>query len=222
MGWRLVPMVPMVGALVLAGCGIRKPETPCEWAVQDPSLSLLDEIKRAEDIVIRHVDATGYGPGSVRRRETRERCEARLYAAIANSRKISIDEVREARRQLDHRGFDWLVNLPMAFFTFGIAVVMRRRVQARFPDDRRARVFAIALLSLGLSILVIGVGQVWAFTVEGVRIGNDHLSYRGLRIPWGKHRVETFTLAMLTMWLLAAIPAPRTHLWHRRHSGTNP
>jgi hypothetical protein len=213
----------MVCALVLAGCGIRKPETPCEWAVQDPSISLLDQIQRAEDIVIRHVDGSGSGgPGSIRRRETRARCEAHLFAAIANSRKISVDEVLVARRQLDRRGFDWLVNLPMAVFTFAVAVVMRRRVQTRFPDDPLPRVVAIALLSLGLSILVIGVGQVWAFAVEGIRIGHDHLSYRGLRIPWGKHRAETFTLAMLTMGLIAAIPAPRTHLRHPPHPGTNP
>jgi hypothetical protein len=207
-------MVPTVGAVVLAvvlaGCGIRKPATPCEW-VPASQASLIEDIKRAEDIAIRHVDATGYGPGSIRRRETATGCEAHLFAAIANSRKISVDEVREARRQLDHRGFDWLVNLPMAVFTFGIAVIMRRRVRLRFPDDRLPRIVAIALLSVGLSVLVIGLGQVWAFAVEGVRIGNDHLSYRGLRIPWGKHRVETFTLAMLTMWLVAAIPAPRTH-----------
>jgi hypothetical protein len=201
----------MVGALVLAGCGIRKPETPCEWAVQDPSISLLDQITRAEDIVIRHVDATGYGPGSIRRRETARRCEAHLFAAIANSRNISIDEVREARRLLDHRGFDWLVNLPMMLFTMAAALLTTRAVRRRFPDDRLPRMVAIVLLSVGLGVLVIGIGQIWAFAVEGVRIGNDHLSYRGLRIPWGKHRVETFTLAMVAMWLIATIPAPRTH-----------
>jgi hypothetical protein len=70
---------------------------------------------------------------------------------------------------------------------------------------------------LGLGVLVIGVGQLWAFTVEGLRIGNDHLGHRGLRIPWGKHRSLTFTLAMLAMWVIAAIPAPRTHLGHARH-----
>jgi len=223
-GWCLV-LVPMVGAVVLAGCGIRKPDTACEWITANPSASLLDDIKRAEDIAIRHIDGQSYGAGTMVRRESHQRCEARLIAAIADSRQISIDAVRQARLQLDHRGFDWLVNLPMALFTLATALLVTRAVRSRFPDDRPPRVAAIVLLSVGLGILVIGIGQLWAFAVEGVRIGNDHLGHRGLRIPWGKHRGTTFVLAMLSLWLIAAMPAPGTHLRHARPSrylGTSP
>lgn len=211
----------MVGALVLAGCGIRKPDTACEWVVANSSETLIDDIKRAEEISIRHSDAKPYGAV---RRESRDRCEALLFSAIADSRHISVDQVRHARKQLDHRGFDWLVNLPMALITLAAAVLMTRAARARFPDDRMPRVGAIVVLSVGLGILVIGVGQLWAFAVEAVRVGNDHLSYRGLRIPWGKHRATTFALALLSMWVIAAMPAraPGTHLRHPRHPGTNP
>lgn len=161
------------------------------------------------------------GVGVVRR-ESRQRCEALLFAAIADSRNITIDEVRQARTELDHRAFDWLVNLPMALFTLAAAFLMTGTVRRRFPDDRVPRLAAIMLLSIGLGILVIGVGQLWAFTVEGIRIGNDHLGHRGLRIPWGKHRAVTFTLAMFAMWVIAAMPALGTHLRHPRHPGTNP
>ena len=200
----------VVAAVLVAACGIRKPDTPCEWVATAASRSLLDDIKHAEDIVIRHVDAKGYGPGSIRRREIRERCEAHVFAAIANSRKIGVDDVRAARRLLDQRGFDWLVNVPMMLFTIAAALVMTRSVRHRFPDDRLPRMAAIVLLSVGLGVLVIGIGQVWAFAVETVRIGNDHLSYRGLRIPWGKHRDVTFALAVITMWVIAAMPRRRT------------
>ena len=212
----------MVGALVLAACGNRKPPTPCEWTARSHSASLIEDIKRAEDLAIRHVDAMRYGAGTVRRREAHERCEATLFAAISNARMISVEAVRDARRQLDQRGFDWLVNLPMAGFTIATALVMLRMVRKRFPDDRWPRVVGIVLLSVGLGALVIGVGQVWAFAVEAVRIGNDHLGHRGLRIPWGKHRAVTFTLAMLAMWMIAALPAPGTYLRHPRHPGTEP
>ena len=105
-----------------------------------------------------------------------------MFASIADSHNISLDEVRRARTQLDHRGFDWLVNVPMALFTV-------------------------------------------AGAVEVIRIGNDHLGHRGLRIPWGKHRGMTFALVVVTMWVIAAMPALRTHLRHprhRRHPGTSP
>ena len=210
----------MVGALVLGACTIRSSETPCTW-VSDSSASLHEEIKRAEDISIRHTDAKNLGVGAVRR-ETRHRCEAELFAAIANSRSISVDAVLAARRELDQRGFDWLVNLPMAGFTIAAVLTALRRVRNRFPDDQLARVVAIVLLSVGLGVLVIGVGQVWAFAVEAVRIGNDHLGHRGLRIPWRKHRATTFALVVLTTWAAAAMPVLRGHLRHPRHPGTNP
>ena len=210
-------MVPLVGAAVLAACGIRNPPTPCEWIPSQSSL--IEDIKRAEDIAIRHVDARALGAGTVRRREAHEQCEARLFAAIGDSRNITIGEVRNARRQLDQRGFDWLVNLPMAVFTIALAFLTARAVRHRFPDDRRARVVAIVLLSIGVGILVIGLGQIWAFVVEAVRIGNDHLGHRGSRIAWGQHRTMTFALALITVWTMAALG---THLRHLRHPGTRP
>jgi hypothetical protein len=67
--------------IVLATCGIRKPETACEWVAPRSSETLLDDIKRAEDIAIRHVDAKTLGAGTLRRRETHQQCEARLFGA---------------------------------------------------------------------------------------------------------------------------------------------
>ena len=207
----LVTAISCFAIAALAGCGVRKPATPCEWT-GDGQAALIDEIKRAEDISIRHGDALGYGAV---RRDARERCEARLFAAIADARRIGVDEVIQARRQLDHRGFDWMVNAPMAGFTLAAAIVMSRKVRTRFPDDRLARVVGIGLISVGLGISVIGIGQVWAFAVEGIRIGNDHLSYRGRRIPWGDHRLATFALTVLATGIVAAIPARRNP--HRTH-----
>lgn len=169
---------------------------------------------------MRHTDALGLGVG-VARRERREGCEARLFAAIASGRAIAVDDVKAARRELDRRGFDWLVNLPMAVITLAAAWLLTRAVRRRFPDELMPRVVSTAVLSIGLATGVIGVGQMWAFLVEAVRIGNAHLGYRGLRIPWGQHRAATFALAMLTMWTIAAMPALGTHLRHHRHPGTN-
>ena len=91
--------------------------------------------------------------------------------------------------------------------TLAGALLMTRAVRAPFSNDRLPRIGAVVLVSMGLGILVIGVGQLWAFAVEAGRIGNDHLGHRGLRIQWGTHRTTTFALAALAMWIAAAIPA---------------
>jgi hypothetical protein len=213
-----VLLAPVIGAIVLVGCGIRKPPTPCAWPHLSASQSFLDDIKRAEDISIRHSDAKPYG---ATRRAARESCEAELFTAIATSRSLTIDDVHDARRQLDQRGFDWVVNAPMAAFTCATAWLMVRRTRRRFPEDRRARVVAIALLSVGLGGLVIGVEQVWAFAVEGIRVGNDHLGYRGLRIPWARHRAATFALTLLAMWVMAAWPSRRARHQAQLAPGTH-
>ena len=207
--------MPLVGAVLLSGCGSRRSSITCEW-VHTTRASLLDDIRRAEDIAIRHADSLGYREGW---RATRENCETILFGAVASSRGLSVDDVRQARAQLDHRSFDWAVNFPVAGLTLAAAWVIARRVRRRFDNERVPLLAAVALSSVGLAVAVIAIGQLWAFAVEGVRIGNGHLSYRAFRIPWAQHRVTTFTLVVIAVWAITWIQhqAARTG-----HPGTNP
>lgn len=208
----------MVGAVILAGCGARATgAAACEWTGPHSAL-LADDIRHAEDIAIRYADALGYREGW---RQTRETCEAELFAGLAASRKVSPGEIATARAGLAARSFDWLVNVPMAVLYVGLSLIATRRLQARFAGERLAFVTALVIMSVGMAVTIVAVGQLWASGVEVARIGNGHLSYRASRIPWSGHRIETFTLAVIATWALAVAQ----HLGARtRHSapGTNP
>lgn len=208
----------MVGAIVLAGCGARPTAVAaCDWTGAHAVL-LADDIRHAEDIAIRYADSVGYREGW---RQTREACDGALFAGLAASRNVSTAEIAAARAQLDSRGFDWLVNAPMAFLYGWLSLIATRRLQARFAEERIAFVTALAIMSVGLAVAIVAVGQLWASGVEVARIGNGHLSYRASRIPWSGHRIETFTLAIIATWALAV--AQRLGM-RTRHSapGTNP
>ena len=45
------------------------------------------------------------------------------------------------------------------------------------------------------------LGEVWIWVVEGFRVGNGHMSYRGDRLFWARHRFELFAAALLIFWL---------------------
>ncbi len=212
-------MVPMVGAIMIfAGCGARATAAPaCEWTGPH-SVLLADDIRRAEDIAIRYADHLGYREGW---RQTREACEAKLFAGLAASRSVSAVEVAAARAQLAVRSFDWLVNVPMALLYVGLSLVVTRRLQVRFAGERIAFVTALIIMSVGMAVAIVAVGQLWASGVEATRIGSGHLSYRASRIPWNGHRLETFTLAVIVTWAVAVAQRFGTRTWHSA-PGTHP
>jgi hypothetical protein len=185
----------------------------CQWPDGAVTSQLLKDIALAEDIAIRYADALGYREGW---RNTRQQCESVLFSEIAARRSISLEDVLTARTQLDRRGFDWAVNLPMIAFTIVAASLIGRYTSRRFAHEPVARTIAIIALTVSLASAVVAVGQLWAFLIEGLRIGSGHLSYRAARIPWAHHRPLTFALAF-SIGTAIALLAPRT-----RYFGTHP
>jgi hypothetical protein len=120
-------------------------------------------------MAIRFADAQGYQPVW---RATRESCEATLFAGLATARGIAVTDVVSARSQLDRRGFDWLVNLPIATLCLLIAFVMTRRIGDRFRDELVPTVVTVVLASVVLAAVVVVVGQVWAGSVESIRVSS--------------------------------------------------
>ena len=204
----------VVGAFVAAGCGGRKPAPSCEWTATSQPTTLIDEVRRAEDIAIRYADGRGYREGW---RQTRENCEATLFADIAASRGLALEAVLSARAQLASRAFDWAVNLPIAVLAIAMSWLLCRRILRRFHGEPIPLFIAVVLVSAVFAAGIVAVGQLWAAAVETLRIGNGHLSYRAARIPWAGHRLETFILAALTMWIAAVA---RLHGTRHRHAGT--
>ena len=215
--WCGAPAALVALAVTFSGCRGRSAVLACEWPLStSSSITLLDDIRLAEEIAIRHADSRGYREGW---RASREACESILFDAVASSRHLSIGDVRRARAQLEHRGFDWAVNAPMAVVTCVVAWVIGGRIRRRFKMEAVPLLIAAALSSIGLAVAVVAIGQVWASAVEVMRIGNGHLSYRAFRIPWSQHRLATFAIVVLAAWSIMLIQ----HLGTRTgHPSTHP
>jgi len=150
-------------------------------------------------MAIRFADSRGYRPEW---RETREACEATLFAGLAANRGISVADVAAARSQLDHRPFDWLVNVPIAAAYLCLVIAVTGRIADRFRGEPLPALIAVALASIVLSVTVVVAGQVWAGLVEAIRLSSGHLSYRAFRIPWSHHRWQTLAVAVTAVWVI--------------------
>lgn len=200
-GCRMRWVLPLVPWLLVVFSGCRATPRECRWPAErlTSASTLLDDLRLAEDLAIRFADGQGYRAGW---RVTRESCEAALFGQLAAMRNIRPEDISAARAQLNHRGFDWVVNLPMAGVSLLSAFLFTRGLRRRFDGQALPIMIATAAGSLALAVAVVAIGQVWAAGIEAVRLGNGHLSYRAYRIPWSGHRIETFVLAMITVWVM--------------------
>jgi hypothetical protein len=64
--------------------------------------------------------------------------------------------------------------------------------------------FVSLVLAAGGTML----GEAWIWIAESFRIGNEHMSYRGNRLFWARHRTELFAGALM-IFRLSAINAAR-------------
>ena len=64
---------------------------------------------------------------------------------------------------------------------------------------------ATAFCSVLVGGATIGAGRLGEALVETVRLGNGHLSYRGLRLPWAQHSVEYAMVAAVVFLLVSII-----------------
>jgi hypothetical protein len=222
--------------IVCSGCARRDGmNLVCEWPPDqafpidlennDHAEHLRDDIQIAEELEIRYGDEVGgarpvsvlgvmvrRGSGASRRPPTaRDECRNTLFAIIARTHGLNLDEVLVARGRLGHRGADLAVNIPNAIIYAFLATRVIRRVRQRFePNERWLFRISIVLVSVVVSVLFLLVGQLLAGVVEIVRVGNEHLSYRAARISWSQHPLEVFVLGVGAFWTLTLAPWTRT------------
>jgi hypothetical protein len=51
------------------------------------------------------------------------------------------------------------------------------------------------------------LGDMWSSLLETWRVGNGHMSYRGVRLPWARYRMPIYTAAAVIFWLASAAGA---------------
>jgi len=172
---------------------------------------LTDDALLAEDLAIRHADAhrgkrSGHFEGFLAYAQTRDRCMAALFSRIARNHRVTTEQVRESllRRRTS---VDAAVILAFAVIYWFAATHLADRVCRRFPLDKSGAAALVPLVVTSLAVGFIGVllGEQWSTTIEGIRLGTGHLSYRLARVPWVHHRVKLWVAGVLLFWLAAAL-----------------
>lgn len=167
---------------------------------------LVDDARVIEELVVRHTDAQwGHGP-SVNKRQTRDACFARLFADVARVHDVTVADVETSRARLREDRFDAAVHLPMAALYVVMTIYITGRVYRRFSgDESLARLVSTLGLSVAASVVMVFIGLQWAGVVEMIRVGNDHLSFRGDNIAWRRQIGELFAAGVLIYWAVAIV-----------------
>jgi len=133
-------------------------------------------------------------------------CEMRLFNTIARNHGVALEDVFEARERLGDNRLDIAVILPIVMLYWFVVVRATGWVRRRFPrDEAWPALVATLFASLAISATVVLLGGLWAGTVEMLRVGNLHLSYRALRLPWRQQYSQLFIVGVVLFWLVALI-----------------
>jgi len=178
----------------------------CNWPTEPGDLRqrtdqrhLVVDVRIAEELAMRYADAH-FDSKSAHSR-TRSDCEAKLFDVITQSHGVTLGAIAQARQQLDRNAWDAVVHLPPAALYVAAAVHLARRTRRRFPrDEKTAAGLATLFASVGIGIVFLVLGHLWHGTVEMIRLGNTHMSYRAERLGWREHSGEVFALAVLLFW----------------------
>jgi hypothetical protein len=187
----------------------------CQWPGENPlqnasAIHLSADAEFAEDLAIRYADKH-FGlsvPGDVYVAE-RDRCMVSLFEPIAAQHGVSTAQVAGSlgRNRLH---IDLAVNLPFAILYLLAAWFCVRLIWRRYPPAEigwAPGLMMTLFVSLALATGCVLLGEMWSWITETYRVGNDHMSYRAVRLVWRRYRPEMFAGALASFWLAAAIAA---------------
>ena len=212
-----MPKLPVSLALGLAlsvlGCMPKGMNEDCRWPPEPhraldvrraaDARHLVNDVRAAEELGVRYEDSRlrrgAAAPGSP---QTRDDCDGRLFAVIAQNHDIALADVHAARQTLDRFGWDPLVHVPLAGVYILLTIGFARAIRHRFSsEEAAAAVFSTVFVSVVLGGLMLGLGQLWDGFVEMARVGNQHLTYRALRLGWRQHSWLVFIAATVSFWV---------------------
>jgi hypothetical protein len=198
----------LFGLLCCAGCRYALPNSSCEWPADSVKHgSLAAEAEFAEDLAIRYADAARWQWG-IRRAQ----CMEKLVPIVAARHGIAAYQVgaQLARGRPMVAAGEGLLFAPIYLLA---AYCIARRVSRRYPsrEDLWGWAFMGAYLSLAVSAGGMMAGETWSETLESLRLGTGHLSYRMLLIPWSHHRLEIFMVGVTLFWLAAVAQRWKLH-----------
>jgi hypothetical protein len=174
---------------------------PLDLGNREQRKHLKTDAELAEDLAIRFADKhVGQNPGYG---EARDRCMATLFSTVAKNHGVTIEQIREVLVERPF-AFDAAVLLCFTPLYFLLAYLVVRRLSRRFPLQAGLPSVAVFIMAaIFTSIIGIVLLETFSFIPEVLRLGNDHLSYRALRIPWMYNRIPLFAGGVF-LYLLAA------------------
>ena len=210
--------------LAVAGCGVPAGmNNDCEWPAGPRPRTLVEDVRTAEELAMRYADAR-YDSKAAHGR-LRSECEAKLFDLLSNAHGVSATEVSAAREQLARNSFDPPVHLPLIVFYLAAILWTTRKIRDRFTSDERMAIAVTSVfVGLGIGLIVIVLGHLWDGTVEMLRVGNTHMSYRVGRLGFREHTAKVFAGTLVLFWcavFAAYRPPHRTAnlVANRRSSG---
>lgn len=189
-------------ALTLTGCVRRAGRNidcywPGEFPLSNPTERHLSaDAEFVEDLAIRYAD-THFGPRTRQfesmagYRQGVRRCAYTLYAAVAATHHVPVASVQSALGK--NRTLVDLGEITSFLLLYLLAsVIAIRRIRSRYPagDGRALALILFCAFAFALSG-VLSVDE-WVETMESIRVGTGHMSYRGYRLPWSHHRSLIF------------------------------
>ena len=223
-GLRLA--VALVIALGAPGCVQRDGRnSDCRWPAEASNHSadarrLSADAEFAEDLAIRYADTHfGRHNSTLEKGVERDRCLGKLFEEVAEEHGVPVEQVSSSLGR-NRAYIDIAESLPFALLYGLAAVAIARMNWRRYSPDEHGWTIGITMASFLSLVLAAGstmLGELWIWTAEGFRIGNEHMSYRSNRLFWARHRFELFAGAFMIFWL-AAINAAR-RLCSERSSG---
>ena len=212
----LALLLPVTGCVRRAGrnSDCRWPAEPIQHSADARHLSADAEF--AEDLAIRYADThhglrTRHYVSGDAYNAARDRCLEGLFEEIARTHGTSNATVfNSLGRNRDY--IDLAMILPIVLlYGFG-AVAMAGAVWQRYSSAENGWVpGAVMILCLSLVFAAGGamLGELWCWYAESIRIGNGHMSYRGQRLWWVRHRSELFAGGATVFWLAGVRAARR-------------
>lgn len=207
----------------------------CDW-VADPMFQLdlktepdmrhlLDDIRVAEELAIRHSDRTAgwrlvetFGivsrHGGLKDRNAgrlaHEKCIGTLFDQIASTHGLTVLDVDAVRPRLMERGIDLPVTIPVALlFAFAVRRFTRWLRNRFAPDELLGWVVATVIGSIILTTVTLAIGAAWAVVVEIVRLGNEHVSYRARTGTLRANFLVMFGIGIAAAWVGSAMARRR-------------
>jgi hypothetical protein len=182
----------------------------CEWPANARPRTLVADVRTAEELAMRYADSRYDSKAA--HGHLRSECEAKLFNHLSKAHEVSTADVSAAREQLARNSFDPPVHVPLVVFYLSAVSWATRKIRNRFTsDERMAIAFTSVFVGVGIGMIVIVLGHLLDGTVEMLRVGNTHMSYRAERLGFREHTAKVFAGTLVLFWcaVLAAY-RPRT------------